>query len=225
MSALSGMDVDNAYVDVSAPEIPIMDGSAAVFVFLIQSAGTVQQDAPRRFVKINKEITFQSDDGVWVSFNPHNGFRIEYTLQYDHPVFESHASFASVEVSPATYVTEVSRARTFGFLADVERLRALNLARGGSLENVVVLDDDRIINEEQLRQEDEFVKHKILDAIGDLYLLGYPLLASYQGFKSGHSTNHRILNSLLDNDHQWDLVTLSEDGQRVHSSEARPTVA
>ncbi|MCZ6640615.1 MAG: UDP-3-O-acyl-N-acetylglucosamine deacetylase, partial [Gammaproteobacteria bacterium] len=188
MSAFSGLGIDNAYVDVSAPELPIMDGSAAPFVFLLQSAGTEEQPAPKKFVRIKKTVSYAQGD-VTVELRPYDGFRIEYTLLYDHPVFRKHKKSACVEFSTMSFVKEVSRARTFGFLADYEKLRSMNLAKGGSLDNAVVVDDYRILNDEGLRLEDEFVKHKILDAIGDLYLLGHSMIGAFSGYKSGHGTN------------------------------------
>src|SRR6056297_2316158 len=183
MSAFAGLGIDNAFVDVSAPELPIMDGSAAPFVFLLQSAGIEEQDAPKKFIRIKKTVSHQQGEAS-AKLVPYDGFRVQYTLVYDHPVFERHRKTASVEFSTMAFVKEVSRARTFGFLADYEKLRAMNLAQGGSLDNAVVVDEFRILNDEGLRLEDEFVKHKILDAIGDLYLLGYSVIGAFSGFRS-----------------------------------------
>ncbi len=206
MSAFSGLGIDNAYVDVSAPELPIMDGSAAPFVFLLQSAGVEEQPAPKKFVRIKKTVSYAQGD-VTVELRPYHGFRVEYTLLYDHPVFRKHKKSACVELSTMSFVKEVSRARTFGFLADYEKLRSMNLARGGSLDNAVVVDDYRILNEEGLRLEDEFVKHKILDAIGDLYLLGHSMIGAFSGHKSGHGTNNALLRKLLADKDAFEIVT------------------
>ncbi len=209
MSTLAGLGVDNAYIDVSAPELPIMDGSAAPFVFLIQSAGLVVQDEPKQFLKINRPIAYKDGD-VRVSLSPHCDFRVEFTLKYDHPVFAVHAQHASVDFAKESFTLSVSRARTFGFLTDIDKLRAMHLAQGGSLHNAIVVDDARIINKDQLRQDDEFVKHKILDAIGDLYLLGYNLIGAYSGFKSGHTSNHALVNLLLESEGAWEMVTFED---------------
>jgi UDP-3-O-[3-hydroxymyristoyl] N-acetylglucosamine deacetylase len=212
LSALAGLGIDNVFVEVSAPELPIMDGSAAPFVFLLQSAGIEDQQAPKKFIRILKTVSCQHGDAT-AELRPYDGFRVEYTLEYDHPVFRKHCKTAAVEVSTTSYVKEVSRARTFGFLADYERLRAMNLARGGSLDNVVVVDDYRILNDEGLRLEDEFVKHKILDVIGDLYLLGHSVIGEFSGFKSGHGTNNALMRKLLDDDDAWEIVTFPDGAQ------------
>ncbi len=219
MSAFSGLGIDNAYVDVSAPELPIMDGSAAPFVFLLQSAGAEEQPAPKKFVRIKKTVRYAQGD-VTVELRPYNGFRIEYTLLYDHPVFRKHKKSACVEFSTMSFVKEVSRARTFGFLADYEKLRSMNLARGGSLDNAVVVDDYRILNDEGLRLEDEFVKHKILDAIGDLYLLGHSMIGAFSGHKSGHGSNNALLRKLLADKDAFEIVTFenAEDAPIVFST-------
>ncbi len=206
MSALAGLGIDNLIVEVSAAELPIMDGSAAPFVFLLQSAGIVEQPALKRFLRVKETVSLVDGD-VSVSLKPYDGFRLEYTLLYDHPVFNRHCTRSCVEFSTTTYVREVSRARTFGFLADYEKLRAMDLARGGSLDNAVVVDDYDILNDEGLRLQDEFVKHKILDAIGDLYLLGYPLLASFSGHKSGHGPNNELVRKLLAQPSSYEIVT------------------
>ncbi|TDJ40996.1 MAG: UDP-3-O-acyl-N-acetylglucosamine deacetylase [Gammaproteobacteria bacterium] len=219
MSAFSGLGIDNAYVDVSAPELPIMDGSAAPFVFLLQSAGAEEQPAPKKFVRIKKTVRYAQGD-VTVELRPYDGFRIEYTLLYDHPVFRKHKKSACVEFSTMSFVKEVSRARTFGFLADYEKLRSMNLARGGSLDNAVVVDDYRILNDEGLRLEDEFVKHKILDAIGDLYLLGHSMIGAFSGHKSGHGSNNALLRKLLADKDAFEIVTFenAEDAPIVFST-------
>lgn len=223
MSAFSGLGIDNAYVDVSAPELPIMDGSAAPFVFLLQSAGAEEQPAPKKFVRIKKTVSYAQGD-VTVELRPYDGFRIEYTLLYDHPVFRKHIKSACVELSTMSFVKEVSRARTFGFLADYEKLRSMNLARGGSLDNAVVVDDYRILNEEGLRLEDEFVKHKILDAIGDLYLLGHSMIGAFSGYKSGHGTNNALLRKLLADQDAYEIVTF-ENAEDAPVTFSKPVFA
>ncbi len=209
MAAFAGLGIDNAYVDVSAAELPIMDGSAAPFVFLLQSAGIEEQDAAKKFIRIKKPVSYSQGD-ITAELKPYDGFRIEYTLSYDHPVFHNHKKSACVEFSSMAFVKEVSRARTFGFLADYEKLRAMNLARGGSLDNAVVVDDYRILNDEGLRLEDEFVKHKILDAIGDLYLLGHSVIGAFAGYKSGHGPNNALLRKLLSDEDAFEIVTFDD---------------
>jgi UDP-3-O-[3-hydroxymyristoyl] N-acetylglucosamine deacetylase len=221
MAAFAGLGIDNALVEVDAAELPIMDGSAAPFVFLIQSAGIADQDAPKKFIRILEETVY-SDGDITVRLSPYNGFRVEYTLLYDHPVFHKHTKTASVDFSSTAFVKEVSRARTFGFLADFEKLRELDLARGGSLDNAVVVDDFRILNEEGLRLEDEFVKHKILDAIGDLYLLGHSVIGAFSGHKSGHASNNALLRKVLANRSAWDIVTFDTEREPPPISFARP---
>ena len=223
MSAFAGLGIDNAYVDVSAPELPIMDGSAAPFVFLLQSAGIEEQDAPKKFLRITKPVSYSHGD-ITAELMPYDGFRVEYTLQYDHPVFDHHKRKAAVEFSSMAFVKEVSRARTFGFLADYEKLRAMNLARGGSLDNAVVVDDYRILNNEGLRQEDEFVKHKILDAIGDLYLLGHSVIGAFCGYKSGHGPNNELLRKLLAEEGAFEIVTF-DSVEAAPISYSRPLLA
>ena len=212
MSAMAGLGIDNAFGDVSAPELPIMDGSAAPFVFLIQSAGFQEQDAAKRFIRVLKELSYE-ESGAKVTISPHSGFRVEYTLDYDHPVFRTHVRHAAIDFSTTAFVKEVSRARTFGFLADFEKLRSMDLARGGSLDTAVVVDDFRILNNDGLRQGDEFVKHKILDAIGDLYLLGHSVIGAFRGIKSGHSTNNALLRRLLADRDAYEVVTYSNDSE------------
>ena len=209
MSAFAGLGIDNAIVEVSAPELPIMDGSAAPFVFLLQSAGVRLQNAPKRFVRILKTVRYEHGD-VYTQLEPYDGFQLNYTLKYDHPVFKKHEHTVSLDFSTTAYVKEVSRARTFGFLADYEKLRSMNLAKGGSLDNAVVVDEFKILNEEGLRLEDEFVKHKILDAIGDLYLLGHGILGKFTGYKSGHGPNNHLLRMLLADESAYEIVTAEE---------------
>ncbi len=210
LSALAGFGIDNAYVDLSADEVPIMDGSAGPFVFLIQSAGVEEQNAPKQFMRIKKKIRVEEDD-KWAMFEPFEGFKVGFTIEFDHPMFHEGNCKAEIDFSTTSYVKEVSRARTFGFMRDVELLRENNLALGGSLDNAIVVDDYRILNEDGLRYEDECVKHKILDAIGDLYLLGHSLIGSFTGFKSGHALNNRLLRELLINESAWELVTFEDE--------------
>lgn len=209
LSAFAGLGIDNAYVDVSAPEVPIMDGSAGPFVFLIQSAGIEEQEAAKKFIKIKKPIKVE-DGNKWAKFEPFEGFKVSFSIEFDHPFFEESSKFASIDFSSTSFVKEVSRARTFGFLRDTEALRAKNLVLGGSLNNAVVVDDYRVLNEDGLRYDDEFVKHKILDAIGDLYLLGHSLIGAFEGYKSGHALNNRLLRALLADESAWELVTYED---------------
>jgi len=205
LSAMAGLGIDNAYVDLNAPEVPIMDGSAGPFVFLIQSAGIEEQSAAKRFIRILEPVEYRLGD-KWARLEPYRGFRVSFKIDFDHPVFKTHSSFSAVDFSTTSFLKEVSRARTFGFMCDLEMLRSRNLALGGSLDNAVVLDDYRILNEDGLRYEDEFVKHKVLDAIGDLYLLGRGLVGAYSGFKSGHELNNLLLRKLLGQPHSWEEV-------------------
>ncbi len=209
LSALAGLGIDNALIDVSAPEVPIMDGSAGPFVFLLQSAGIKDQDAPKRFIRIKRKIKVEDGD-KWACFEPFDGFKVTFTIDFVHPAFNKDVTTASIDFSSTSFVKEVSRARTFGFMKDIEALRSRNLALGGSLENAIVVDDYRILNEDGLRYVDEFVKHKILDAIGDLYLLGHSLIGSFEGYKSGHALNNRLLRELLKNEDAWELVTFDD---------------
>jgi len=205
MSAFAGLGIDNAYVDLTAPEVPIMDGSAAPFVFLIQSAGIVEQGAAKKFLRVKKSVRV-ADGDKWVRFDPFHGFKVSFTIDFDHPIFKNSVQHASVDFSTTSFVKEVSRARTFGFMQDVEVLQSIGLAQGGSLDNAIVLDQFHIVNEDGLRYKDEFVKHKVLDAIGDLYLLGHPLIGEYRAHKSGHALNNRILRMLLADAAAWDLA-------------------
>jgi UDP-3-O-[3-hydroxymyristoyl] N-acetylglucosamine deacetylase len=210
LSAMAGMGIDNAYVDLSAAEVPIMDGSAGPFVFLIQSAGIEEQLAPKRFIRVLKAVEVRQDD-KWARFEPHDGFRVSFKIDFNHPVFKSHTSFASVDFSTTSFLKEISRARTFGFMRDLEMLRNQNLVLGGSMDNAVVLDDYRVLNEDGLRYEDEFVKHKVLDAIGDLYLLGHSLIGAFSGYKSGHGLNNLLLREMLKNPDTWEEVTFENE--------------
>lgn len=209
LSALAGLGIDNACVEVSAHEVPIMDGSAGPFVFLLQSAGIQEQNAPKKFIRIKEDVTVTDGDKT-ATFKPYDGFKVSFTIDFDHPVFKSRSQTASIDFSSTSFVKEVSRARTFGFMRDVEYLRSQNLALGGSVDNVVVVDDYRILNEDGLRYHDEFVKHKMLDAIGDLYLLGHSLIGQFVGHKSGHELNNKLVRMLLANEKLWEIVTFEE---------------
>ncbi len=209
LSAFAGLGIDNAYVEVTAAEIPIMDGSAGPFVFLVQSAGIQEQRAPKGFIRIKKKIKVKDGD-KWACFEPFEGFKVTFSIEFDHPVFKAHNKTATLDFSSTSYVKEVSRARTFGFMSDFERLRKLNLARGASLDNAIAIDDFRVLNEDGLRYEDEFVKHKILDAIGDLYLLGSSLIGAFSGHKSGHALNNTLLRGLLAKKDAWEYVTFKD---------------
>lgn len=223
LSALAGLGIDNAYVDVSAPEVPIMDGSAGPFVFLLQSAGIEEQNAPKRFIRIRRAIEVRDGD-KWARFEPYDGFKVAFEIDFDHPAFKGHCQEASIDFSTTSFIKEVSRARTFGFLNDIERLRERRLALGGSLDNAIVVDDFRVVNEDGLRYEDEFVKHKVLDAIGDLYLLGRSLIGAFYGYKSGHGLNNRLLRALMVDETAWELVTF-EDSESLPISYVRPVHA
>lgn len=223
MAAFAGLGIDNAFVEVSAGELPIMDGSAAPFVFLLQSAGVEEQPAAKKFIRIKKTVR-HCDGDISVELKPYDGLKVEYTLLYDHPVFASHKNRAVVEFSTTAFVKEVSRARTFGFLAEYEQLRSMNLAQGGSLDNAVVVDDYRILNDEGLRLEDEFVKHKILDAIGDLYLLGHSVIGEFSGYKSGHSSNNALLRKVLADEDAFEIISFDAPEQSPISY-TRPLLA
>jgi UDP-3-O-[3-hydroxymyristoyl] N-acetylglucosamine deacetylase len=206
MSALAGLGIDNAYVDLTAPEVPIMDGSAGPFVFLLQSAGVEEQNALKKFIRILKPVEVREGD-KWVRFEPHEGYKLTMSIDFAHPVFDKTPQSVTVDFSTTSYVREVSRARTFGFMQDVETMRAQGLALGGSLDNAIVMDEYRVLNTDGLRYEDEFVKHKVLDAIGDLYLLGHPLIGAFSGHKTGHALNNRLLRRLLEDKPSWELVS------------------
>lgn len=209
LSAFAGLGVDNAYVDLSAPEVPIMDGSAGPFVFLIQSAGIQEQNAPKRFIRIKRSVSVE-DDGKWARFDPFNGFKVGFSIDFNHPAFSRRNQASVLDFSTTSYVKEVSRARTFGFMRDVEALRARSLALGGSLDNAIIMDDYRVLNEDGLRYADEFVKHKILDAVGDLYMLGHSLIGEFTAHKSGHALNNRLLRRLLADCDAWEQVTFTD---------------
>jgi UDP-3-O-[3-hydroxymyristoyl] N-acetylglucosamine deacetylase len=209
LSAFAGLGIDNAYVELSAEEVPIMDGSAGPFVFLLQSAGIAEQAAPKRFVRIKKPVQVEDGD-KWARFDPFDGFKVNFEIEFNHPIFKKRSQTASMDFSSTSFLKEVSRARTFGFMRDLEFLRSQNLALGGTLDNAIVLDDYRVLNEDGLRYEDEFVKHKILDAIGDLYLLGHSLIGEFSGHKSGHALNNRLLRSLMSDATAWESVTFDD---------------
>ena len=215
MSAFGGLGVDNAYVDVSAPEVPIMDGSAGPLVFLLQSAGIEDQNAPKKFIRILHPVEVHDGD-KWVRFAPHAGFKLELSIDFDHPVFDRSRQSVCVDFATTSYVKEVSRARTFGFMQDVESMRAQGLALGGSLENAIVMDDYRVLNNDGLRYSDEFVKHKVLDAIGDLYLLGHPLIGAFSGYKSGHALNNLLLRRLIETRHAWEYASFARAEDAPH---------
>lgn len=223
LSALAGLGIDNVYVELSANETPIMDGSAGPFVFLIQSAGIEEQSALKQFIRIKKKVSITEGDKS-VTFVPYDGFKVTFSIEFDHPVFRDHVQHASIDFSSSSYVKEVSRARTFGFMKDAEILRAQNLGLGADLENTIVMDDYRILNEDGLRYKDEFVKHKMLDAIGDFYLLGKPLIGEFIGHKSGHGMNNRLVRKLLATEDAWELVTF-DNAERSPISYAKPSLA
>ena len=209
LAALAGLGIDNAYVDVSAPEIPIMDGSAGPFLFLIQSAGVAEQNAAKKFVRVKREVTAIDGDKV-ASFLPFDGFKVAFTIDFDHPVFKGRKGHAEFNFSTTSFIKEVSRARTFGFMHEIEYLRSQGLVQGGSVDNAIVVDEYRILNEDGLRYDDEFVKHKILDAIGDLYLLGHSLIGEFRAFKSGHTLNNTVLRQLINTPDSWEVVTFED---------------
>jgi UDP-3-O-[3-hydroxymyristoyl] N-acetylglucosamine deacetylase len=220
MSAFSGLGIDNAYVEVSGPEMPIMDGSAATFVFLIQSAGIEEQNALKKFIKVKKPIEITGEDstrsyGQSARILPYDGFKVSHTIVYDNAVIKEQQ--ASVNFSVTSFVKEVSRARTFGLMQEIEHLRERNLAQGGSLDNAVLVDEFRILNDDGLRHDDEFVRHKILDAIGDLYLLGHSLIGEFVGYKSGHTENHALRKRLLQETDAWEIVTFDNVDEAPYS--------
>jgi UDP-3-O-[3-hydroxymyristoyl] N-acetylglucosamine deacetylase len=210
LSAMAGLGIDNAYVDLSTAEVPIMDGSAGPFVFLLQSAGIEEQNKAKKFIRIKSTIKVEDGD-KWARFEPFDGFKVGFTIDFNHPMFQKSVSSAEIDFSSTSFVKEVSRARTFGFMKDIEYLRERNLVLGGSMDNAIVLDDYRVLNEDGLRYEDEFVKHKILDAIGDLYLLGHSLIGAFYGYKSGHALNNKLLLALLAEQSAWEYVTFDDE--------------
>jgi UDP-3-O-[3-hydroxymyristoyl] N-acetylglucosamine deacetylase len=223
LSAMAGMGIDNAIVEVSAAEVPIMDGSAGPFVFLIQSAGIQEQEAPKKFIRITREVEVRDGDKV-ATFLPFDGFKVSFSIDFDHPVFKGRVLEAEVDFSSTSFVKEVSRARTFGFMHEIEYLRSKGLAKGGSVDNAIVIDEYRILNEDGLRYEDEFVKHKILDAIGDLYLLGNSLIGEFKAHKSGHALNNKSLRELIAQKDAWEVVTF-DDESKAPISYIKPILA
>ena len=215
MSACAGLGIDNLYVDLTAEEIPIMDGSASSFVFLLQQAGMLEQNVAKKFIRIKKTVEVRQGEGEqekWARLEPYNGFKMKFFIEFNHPAVDGTGQTGEVDFAIESYVKEISRARTFGFMQDVEALRGIGLARGGSLQNAIVMDEYRILNSDGLRYDNEFVRHKILDAIGDLYLIGHPLLASYVAHKSGHALNNLLLRALLDQPDAYEIVTFDQAG-------------
>ena len=223
LSAMAGLGIDNAIVELSAAEVPIMDGSAGPFVFLLQSAGIAEQNAAKKFIRILKPVTIK-EDGKEATFMPFDGFKVSFSIEFDHPVFKGRSQMASIDFSSTSFVKEVSRARTFSFMKDIELLRSQNLALGGSVDNAIVVDDYRILNDDGLRYEDEFVKHKMLDAIGDLYLLGNSLIGEFVGIKSGHALNNKLLRALVAQEDAWEVVTF-DDADNAPISYMKPVLA
>ncbi len=209
MSALAGLGVDNVIVELSSAELPIMDGSSGPFVFLLQSAGIVEQDAAKRFIRIKQTVEVRDGDKI-ARFEPYDGYKLGFTIEFDHPMIPAKQSRQEIEFSTAAYIKEISRARTFGFMRDLEYMRERNLGLGGSMDNAIVLDEYRVLNDDGLRYTNEFVRHKILDAIGDLYLAGGPILGAYEGFKSGHALNNKLVRALLADQSTWEWVSFPE---------------
>ena len=225
LSALAGIGIDNAIVELDGPEVPIMDGSARPFVFMIQSAGIQEQSEAKRFIKIKKTIEVKQDE-KWAKIEPFDGFKVAFTIDFDHPAFSETSQSSEIDFSSVSYLSQVSRARTFGFAKDIELLRKNNLALGGSVNNAIVIDDYKVVNEEGVRFQDEFVKHKILDAIGDLYLLGHGLIGSFSAYKSGHHLNNLLLRELINNVHAWEEVTIENDSESpIFYSTPEPVIA
>ena len=225
LSALAGIGIDNAIVELDGPEVPIMDGSARPFVFMIQSAGIQEQSEAKRFIKIKKTIEVKQDE-KWAKIEPFDGFKVAFTIDFDHPAFSETSQSSEIDFSSVSYLSQVSRARTFGFAKDIELLRKNNLALGGSVNNAIVIDDYKVVNEEGVRFQDEFVKHKILDAIGDLYLLGHGLIGSFSAYKSGHHLNNLLLRELINNVHAWEEVTIQNDSESpIFYSTPEPVLA
>ena len=212
LSALCGLGIDNAFIEIDSPEVPIMDGSAGPFVYLLQTAGVREQPAAKRFIRVTREITVSDGDKV-ATLRPYEGFRVTFSIDFDHPVFKEQIGHAALDISSEAFVREISRARTFGFVHEFEYMRSRGLARGGSVDNAIVVDDYRILNEGGLRYDDEFVKHKMLDAIGDLYLAGYQLLAEYEGVKSGHALNNQLVRALFEQPECWEWATFDDPAE------------
>ncbi len=224
LAAMAGLGIDNAYIDVSAPEVPIMDGSAGPFVFLIQSAGIEEQSAPKKFIRIKRKVTVEDGDKV-ASFLPFDGFKVSFTIDFDHPVFRDRTAHSEIDFSSTSFVKEISRARTFGFMHEIEYLRSKGLARGGSVDNAIVVDEYRILNQDGLRYDDEFVRHKVLDAIGDLYLLGHSLIGEFRAYKSGHALNNASLRALIAQPDAWEMVTFDDEATAPISYVTSPVPA
>lgn len=216
MAAFAGMNIDNCYVDLSASEVPVMDGSAGPFVFLIQSAGIEQQDAPRKFIKIKKPVRIEVED-KFATLAPYAGSKFSFDIEFDHPAFEDHCNHADIDLNTQSFIKEISRARTFGFMRDIEMLRSHNLGLGGSMDNAIVLDDYRVLNHDGLRYEAEFVRHKLLDAIGDIYQLGHPIIGEYHGYKSGHFLNNELARALLADESAFEVVTFTSNKHKAES--------
>lgn len=210
LSAMSGLGIDNAYIDLTSPEVPIMDGSSGPFVFLIQSAGLEEQNALKRFIKIKQKVLVEEGNKT-ACLEPYDGFKISFKIDFNHPVFSNSVTDLTLDFSKNSYIKDISRARTFGFLKDAEKMRAMNLALGASMDNTVVMDDFRVLNEDGLRYQDEFVKHKMLDAIGDLYLLGKNIIGAFHGVKSGHTLNCKLVKALLAQQNAWEIVTFDNE--------------
>ena len=224
MSAAAGLGVDNMIVELSSAELPIMDGSSGPFVFLLQSAGIAEQDAPKRFIRILKDVEVRDGDKV-ARFSPFDGYRLDFTIQFDHPMIPARQSRHTLEFSTASYIQEISRARTFGVMRDLDYMRELNLGLGGSMDNAIVLDEFRVLNEDGLRYADEFVRHKILDAIGDLYLVGGPILGAYEGYKSGHALNNKLVRALLADAEAWEKVSFADLASTAPLAYGTPALA
>jgi len=213
MSACAGLGIDNLYIDITAEEVPILDGSASSFVFLLQSAGIVEQNAPKRFIRVLKTVEVREGEGAnvkWARLEPHHGYKLSFEIDFRHPAVDSTGQSVVFDMDTNNYTRDIARARTFGFTRDVEMMRANGLALGGGLDNAIVMDDYKVLNSEGLRYDDEFVKHKILDAMGDLYLIGKPLLASYVAFRSGHAMNNKLLRELLSQPDAYEVVTFDD---------------
>ncbi len=223
LSAMAGLGIDNAYVELSAAEVPIMDGSAGPFVFLLQSAGIEEQDAPKRFIRIKRKVEVSAGDKK-ASFEPFDGFKVSFSIEFDHPAFAGRDLTAEIDFSSTSFVKEVSRARTFGFMHEIEYLRGKGLAQGGSVENAIVIDESGVLNEDGLRYDDEFVKHKVLDAIGDLYLLGNSLIGEFKAHKSGHALNNQLLRELISQKDAWEVVTFEDDDASAPISYIKPVL-
>jgi UDP-3-O-[3-hydroxymyristoyl] N-acetylglucosamine deacetylase len=220
LSACAGLGIDNLYVDVTAEEIPIMDGSAGTFVFLLQSAGLEEQSAAKKFVRVLKPVEIRDGD-KWVRLEPYFGFKVTFSIEFDHPAIDGTGQQAAIDFAQASYIKEISRARTFGFMQDAEALRAVGLGRGGSFDNSIVMDEYRILNQDGLRYEDEFVRHKILDAIGDLYVIGHQVIGAYSAHKSGHALNNRLIRKLMADEKAWELISF-DDVERAPRAFAHP---